>query len=109
MARKSTKNTSVNDETINEQIVEGSTENVIIPEETEVIEDACEAPEGVEDGTIIETEEEVIEEEPTKDTIGEEIGNILAEENNKKFEEVKRKHLTNQMIGFLWNGQEMDW
>lgn len=103
MARKSTKNTSVNDETINEQIVEESTENVITPEE---IEDACEAPEGIEDGTIIETN---VEEEPTEDTIGEEIGNIFAEENNKKFEEVKRKHLTNQMIGFLWNGQEMDW
>lgn len=106
MTRKSTKNTSVNKEGNNEQIVEEITENIITPEETEVIEDACEVPEGVEDGTIIETK---VEEESTKDTIGEEIGNILAEENNKKFEEAKRKHLTNQMIGFLWNGQEMDW
>lgn len=108
MARKSTKNTSVNEEAINEQIVEETTENVITPEE-EVIEDASEASEGVEDGTIIETKAEDVEEESTENTIGEEIGNILAEENNKKFEEVKRKHLTNQMIGFLWNGQEMDW
>lgn len=106
MARKSTKNTSVNEETINEQIVEEVSGNVITSEE-EVIENACEAPEGIEDGTVIETEAE--EEESIKETIGEEIGNILAEENNKKFEEVKRKHLTNQMIGFLWNGQEMDW
>lgn len=108
MARKSTKNTSVNEEVINEQIVEETTEDVITPEE-EVIEDASEAPEGVEDGTIIETKAEEVVEETTENTIGEEIGNILAEENNKKFEEVKRKHLTNQMIGFLWNGQEMDW
>lgn len=106
MARKSTKNTSVNEETINEQIAEEVSGNVITPEE-EVIENACEASDGIEDGTVIETKAE--EEEPTKETIGKEIGNILAEENNKKFEEVKRKHLTNQMIGFLWNGQEMDW
>lgn len=76
----------------------------------------------VEEQTVVDTVEsandEIVEltDEPIAETeiveekiLDENMGNAIAEELNKKFEDAKKQNMTNRMFGYLWNGQEMDW
>lgn len=67
----------------------------------------------VNDETVVELNDEPIVEEKeetiVENVIDEEIGKAIAEDLNKRFEDAKKKNMTNRMFGYLWNGQEMDW
>lgn len=93
-------------ETVVEPIVDDAKETIAENEETN------DTP-IVNDKTIVELNDEPIVEEKeetiVENVIDEEMGKAIAEDLNKRFEDAKKKNMTNRMFGYLWNGQEMDW